>query len=354
MSLLHGHRHSQRHDHDHDHDHAHEHGHSHNHDGADGSHVHAHEASAEQGEGAGTWRVDCAVANQLGGGTVERRSRERRALGAAAIIALLVMAAEVVGGLLTNSLALLSDAGHMLTDASAVMLSLLALTFADKPRRGRWTYGYHRMEILAAFVNALLLFSLAVGVTYHAVTRLVEPQRVDALPMLGWAGVGLVANVVSMLLLARAHGGLNTRSAYLHVLFDMVSSVLVVTGGVIMYYTAWYWLDAALSLVLAVFIFISARRVGWEAATVLLEAAPDGVDVEAIRGHMSAWPGVVAVRDLHVWSLTCGVNALTSHLEVASPAEVDRDALMAELTRSLRARFPVRHVTLQFERARSL
>ena len=335
----------------------HHHGHSHSH-GEDDPHDAAHGHAEVCGRGpvlalasSGAGLEDCAIAAAVGSSAVERRRRERRALGAAAIIAVMVMAAEVVGGLLTNSLALLSDAGHMLTDASAVMLSLVALTFADRPRRGRWTFGYHRLEILAAFVNALLLFGLAVGVGYHAVTRLITPQVVDALPMLGWAAVGLAANVVSMIVLARAHGGLNTRSAYLHVLFDTISSVLVIVGGVVMYYTAWFWLDGALSLVLAGFIVVSARRVGWEAATVLLEAAPVGLDVEAVRGHLLGWPGIAAVRDLHVWSLTCGVNALTGHVQVDAAGDADRDALLRLLSQSLRARFPIGHVTLQVERA---
>lgn len=277
------------------------------------------------------------------------RVKERRGLLWAAGIAVAVMVLEVVGAWFTNSIALLSDAGHMFTDASAVFLSLLALWMAERPHRGRWTFGYHRLEILAALANALLLLGLAAVVVYHAIGRLQAPPVVETVPMLAWAGAGLVANLVSVAILWRSQGSLNTRSAFLHVLFDTLSSVLVMVGAAVMYLTGWFWLDAALSCVLSLFIAATAVRLLREAVDVLLQAVPRDLDVNAVRRALLSTSGVLAVRDLHVWSLTCGVHVLSAQVVVRDQGIGHHDSVLRRAHEALRCGFGIEHATLQLQ-----
>jgi cobalt-zinc-cadmium efflux system protein len=277
------------------------------------------------------------------------RAREKRNLVISLCIAIGVMIAEVVGGFLTNSLALLSDAGHMLTDASAVLLSLLALSFATLPRDCKRTFGFHRLEILAALANGILLVGLAVAIFYGAAERFREPPVVDALPMLGWALVGLLANGVAITILAQSRESLNARSALLHVLFDGISSVFVVGGGIAMHFTGWYLLDPILSCVLATLILVSSVRLAREASHILLEAVPREIDLEEVRRVIAEVPGVCAVHDLHIWAITSGMSALSAHI-VVRPENLGRnDDILAAVNRRIRDHFPIEHSTLQVE-----
>jgi cobalt-zinc-cadmium efflux system protein len=277
------------------------------------------------------------------------RAREKRALYMSLGLAFAIMILEVVGGLLTNSLALLSDAGHMLTDASAMLLSILACSFATRPKDKHRTYGFHRLEILAALANGLILVGLAVTIFYQAYERFLDPPVVDALPMIGWAAVGLVANCVAIYFLAKSRESLNTHSAFLHVLFDTISSVFVIGGGVAMYFTGWFLLDPILSCVLGLLIIYSSVRLGWEATHILLEGVPKGIDVEKVRHAMEEVPGVCAVHDLHIWSITSGMSALSAHVVVRRDALGDTDSILAAVNRHLRLHFPIEHSTLQIE-----
>jgi cobalt-zinc-cadmium efflux system protein len=277
------------------------------------------------------------------------RSREKRNLLVSLVIAVVVMIAEVVGGLLTNSLALLSDAGHMLTDASAVLLSLIAHALATRPKDERRTYGFHRLEILAALLNAGILVVLAGFIFYHAYERFLEPPVVDALPMLGWAILGLVANGVAVFFLAQSRESLNARAAFLHVLFDGLSSVFVVGGGIAMYFTGWFLLDPILSCVLALLIAVSAVRLGREAMHILLEGVPREIDLEAVRRAIASVPGVCGVHDLHIWSITSGLTALSAHLMVTPENLHQSDEILAAVNQEIRARFDIGHSTLQIE-----
>ena len=277
------------------------------------------------------------------------RAREKRSLLWSLGISVVMMVGEVVGGLLTNSLALLTDAGHMFTDSSSVLLSFVALSLATRPIDRQRTYGFYRLEILAAFLNALLLVGLALTVFWHAYGRFREPPVVDALPMLGWAAAGLLANLVSVWLLSRSRDSLNSRSAFLHVLFDTISSVFVVAGGIVMYYTGWFWLDPLLSCLLGVLILVAGVRLLWEAGHILIEGVPREIDIEDVRRSIGETPGVCAVRDLHVWSITSGLCALSAHLVVDADSLGRNDAILCAVNERLRLRFRIEHTTLQIQ-----
>lgn len=311
------------------------------------AHHHSHE---QQGHSLGLHRHD-----DRGGLSrparrdAESRSREKRNLLISLSIAAVVMVAEVVGGLLTNSLALLSDAGHMLTDASAVLLSLIALSLATRPKDERRTYGFHRLEILAALFNAVILVVLAGFIFYHAYERFLAPPVVDALPMLGWATLGLLANVVAVYFLAQSRESLNARAAFLHVLFDGISSIFVVGGGIAMYLTGWFLLDPILSCVLALLITVSAIRLGREAMHILLEGVPREIDLEAVRRTIAKVPGICEVHDLHIWCITSGLTALSAHLVVTQETLLKSDQILAAVNHEIRAHFDIGHSTLQIE-----
>jgi cobalt-zinc-cadmium efflux system protein len=277
------------------------------------------------------------------------RLRERRNLLVSLAIAVAVMGAEVVGGLLTNSLALLSDAGHMLTDASALVLSLVALSLARRLKDKRRTFGFHRLEILAALFNGLLLVALAASIYYHAYQRLLAPPQVKALPMIGWAVAGLVANAVAIYFLSQSRESLNARSAMLHVIFDGISSVFVIGGGVAMHFTGWFLLDPILSLALATLILLSSFRLAREATHVLLESVPREIDIEDVRRAIAEVPGVRAVHDLHVWAITSGMWALSAHIVVPEEVLPRSDGLLCAVKMGLRDRFAIEHSTLQIE-----
>lgn len=277
------------------------------------------------------------------------RARERRNLLVSLAIAAAVMVAEIVGGLLTNSLALLSDAGHMATDASAVLLALIALSFAVRPKDKQRTYGFHRLEIIAALLNCFILIALAGFLFYQAYLRFLDPPAVDALPMLGWALVGLVANAVAIYFLAQSRESLNARAAWLHVLYDGVSSLFVVGGGIAMYATGWFLLDPILSCVLAVLITVSSVRLGREAMHILLESVPREIDLDRVAAVIAEVPGVQAVHDLHIWAITSDMSALSAHLVVVREMLGRSDEILEVVNRRIRENFPIRHSTLQIE-----
>jgi cobalt-zinc-cadmium efflux system protein len=277
------------------------------------------------------------------------RSLDRRRLIGALVLTTVILVAEVLGGVLSRSLALLSDAGHVLTDLSAQLLSLLALVFASRPADARRTYGYYRLEILAALANGVFLIGLSAVLIYEAIGRFASPEPVKAGLMLAVAAGGLVANLVAAYLLHGAHT-LNVRGAYLHVLSDTLASVAVVVGGLIM---AWrrglYLLDPILSLGIAVVVIISAVRLLREATEVLLEAVPAGVDLEQVREEVLACGGVLDVHDLHVWTISSGMHALSAHVVVKDSHAEGSDAVLTQVKEALLRRYSIAHSTIQIE-----
>jgi cobalt-zinc-cadmium efflux system protein len=260
-----------------------------------------------------------------------------------------ILVAELIGGFLSGSLALLSDAGHVLTDASAQLLSLLALLFASRPADTRRTYGYYRLEILAALANGVALVALAGFILYQAWQRVGSPPEVKTDLMLAVASVGLVANLVAAALLHRAHT-LNVRGAYLHILSDTLASAAVVVGGVIMLVTGgMYILDPILGVVIAFVVLWSAVRLIREAIDILLEAVPASIDLEKVRDDVLSLDGIADVHDLHIWTITSGMYALSAHVVVKHGHACDNDALLTRIKQVLLDRHRIGHSTLQLE-----
>lgn len=259
------------------------------------------------------------------------------------------MLAEIVGGILTKSLALLADAAHMLTDVGGLALALVAIWFAERPASPERTYGYYRVEILAALTNAVVLVGISLYVLYEAVLRFRNPPAVESQGMLVIAGLGLVVNVAGMFILQDASSeSLNMKGAYFEVLSDALTSIGVIIAGVIMWTTKWYYADPIISAAIGLFILPRTWTLLKEAVGVLLEGTPSDVNLTALRLALASVPGVAAVHDLHVWSLTSGVNALSAHL-VLSEDGVHDDVLRAAQAIARGESFKIEHTTLQVE-----
>jgi cobalt-zinc-cadmium efflux system protein len=257
------------------------------------------------------------------------------------------MVAELVGGLLSNSLALLADAGHMLTDVAALGLSVFAISLARRPPSRRRTYGYVRFEILAALVNGAALLVIAGLIVREAWERIQQPAPIDGAIMLGVAAVGLVVNVVGATLLhSHAHDNLNVRGAYLHVIGDLLGSVGALTAGVVVLATGWTPIDAIASVAIALLILFSAWNLVREAADVLLESAPSHIDMQAILDDLAGIEGLEEVHDVHVWTLTSGFVALSAHGVID---DVTQHSRILDEVRERMGSHGIEHVTFQIE-----
>lgn len=258
------------------------------------------------------------------------------------------MVAEVVGGLLTNSLALLADAGHMLSDAAALGLSLAAIWIAQRPATSTHTYGFHRTEVLAALVNGAALVGISVYVFVEGCRRLGAPPDVQGGWMMGIATGGLVVNLIGLWLLNSGRSeNLNVRSAWLHVLTDALGSVGAIAAGALVWAFGWDWADPVASLVIAVLVLYSAWALLKETVVVLMEGAPDHVDVREVQGALREVPGVLGVHDLHVWTITSGRVALSGHVVVTR--EEFGPAMLRRLRTLVHERFGIEHATIQLE-----
>lgn len=279
------------------------------------------------------------------------RQSDRRALRAALALTAGYCGVEAVGGLLTHSLALLSDAVHMLADVAALSLGLFALWVAGRSASNRKTYGYYRAEILGALFNGLGLWLAVVWIVVAAVRRLQQPEPVEGGAMMGVAAAGLLVNVVcAWLLLPGEEASLNRRAAFLHVLGDLLGSIGAMAAGVIIVLTGWYGADAVAACFIAALIVAGSYGLMREATDILMEAAPSHIEVEQLRHAMEAVAGVEQIHDLHVWTLTTGQHALSAHVVV--DGTVDGEEAREALQELLSGRFDVDHVTLQVERTR--
>ena len=282
----------------------------------------------------------------------ERRSTQQTNLRRVLLITGLFMLVEVVGGLITGSLALLADAGHMLTDVAALGLSAFAMWMAARPSTPEKSYGYHRAEILAAVINAVVLLLLAIWILYEAYRRAFEPPHVLGVPMLLIGCVGLAVNVASLRLLAdKSSSNLNVRSAYVEVLGDAISSVGVILGGVTIWLTGWFLIDPLLSAGISVFIVWRTWALLTQAVHVLMEGVPTRLDAKEVGQAMAGVSGVKGIHDLHIWTITSGLDALSAHVVV--PVGEDRDAVLDRLQQLLRDRYRIDHATLQVVEERS-
>jgi|UniRef100_A0A7C5ALZ5 cobalt-zinc-cadmium efflux system protein len=255
---------------------------------------------------------------------------------------------EFVGGILTNSLALIADAGHMFSDVAALGLSLVALVLAQKPQDSRKTYGYHRLEILAALVNGLALWAMAGYILYEAYGRLFKPPEIGGLPMIIIGVLGLMANLFGVIILHPAReGNLNLKSAFLHLLYDAVGSVAAIMAGLVIYFKEWFWFDPAAGAIIAVLIILGSWRLVKEATDILLEATPAHLDLKEVSRALEQHPGVREIHDLHVWTIGSGLYSLSVHAVLQDAW--DRDLLIRELEDLLCQRFGLEHTTIQLE-----
>ena len=255
---------------------------------------------------------------------------------------------ELVGGILTNSLALLADAGHMLSDVGALGLSLLALMWTVRPPTDRKTFGYHRLEILVALINGLVLWAIAGYIFYAAVGRFFHPAEVSSRPLMIIATLGLLVNLLGMYVLmpSREHN-LNLRSAFLHLLADSFGSVAAIAAGAAIWWRGWYWCDPLAGAIVGVMIIFSSWQLVWEAADILLESTPRHIDLDEVQQTLEGHPQVRQVHDLHIWTIASGIFALSVHVTIDN--HLNRDCLTWELEELLRQRFSLEHNTIQIE-----
>ncbi|MCF2526943.1 cation diffusion facilitator family transporter [Yinghuangia soli] len=323
----HGHDHG---DHDHD-DRKHGHGHSHS---PGHSHSHGH------GHGGGH-------AGHSHGVTADA---DRRYLTAALVLIAGYMAVEVVIGVMARSLALITDAGHMLTDAVSIVLALVAMRLAARPARGRWTYGLKRAEIISAQINGITFLLLVVWFTYEAIHRLIDPPDVKGGLVVVTAVTGIAVNVAAAWLISRANrSSLNVEGAYQHILNDMWAFIITTISGVIVLTTGFARADAIASLVVAALMLKAGLMLVRESWRILLEAAPAGLDPDRVGGELALQDGVSEVHDLHIWTITSGFPALSAHVLV--DAGHDCHAVRDRMERILRERWQIEHTTLQVDHA---
>ena len=259
------------------------------------------------------------------------------------------MLVEVVGGVVSGSLALLSDAAHMLTDILALGLALVGYAIGARPPDEKRTYGFHRAEILAALVNGVILVGLSLVIAIEAGRRVMAPQPVDSKLMMVIAIAGLLANLVSMYILRSGRADLNTRGAILHITADAASSVGVIIGSWIITTTGWTVVDPILSALLSIFIVVGAYGLLRDSVNVLMEATPKGMRGGEVRRAILAVPGVRTLHDLHIWVLSSGVNSLSVHIVASKSRREDECAVMTRVKDLLRDKFDLTHTTIQVE-----
>ncbi|MDG2388617.1 MAG: cation diffusion facilitator family transporter [Planctomycetaceae bacterium] len=275
-------------------------------------------------------------------------SQNRKRLGWAFAMSSIYMVAEFVGGWLTNSLALLADAGHMLSDVGALALSYFAIWIAARPAPSHRTYGYYRAEILAALVNGASLIAIALMIFWEAIQRFQSPEEVAGPMMMGIAIGGLIINLISMSIL---HGGrdesLNLRGAWLHVMMDALGSVGAILAGLTIWLFDWQWVDPLASILIGLLVIYSSWRLLAEAVSVLMESAPANIDVDEVHDAMTLVTGVIEIHDLHVWTISSGLISLSAHAVVADH-QLDAETLRA-MREMLHDRFGINHITIQIE-----
>ena len=257
--------------------------------------------------------------------------------------------AELIGSFVFNSLALLSDAAHMFTDSAALAIALAAVKIGQRPADDERTYGYRRFEILAAAFNALLLFAVAGYVLYEGIKRFFEPTEVQSVGMLAVAAVGLIINLIAMRLLAGGKdNSLNVKGAYLEVWADMLGSLGVIVGAIVIMFTGWQWVDPVVAIGIGVWVLPRTWILLKDTTQILLEGTPRGIKMSDIRAAVSGVTGVAGLHDLHVWSLSSDEHSLSVHVELT--ADADFETVRSKVAEALHSRFDIRHTTVQVER----
>ncbi len=277
-------------------------------------------------------------------------SAHQRNLLIALSITGIIMVAELIGGLLSNSLALLSDAGHMFMDVLALLLSFFALRFATRPATEKQTFGFYRLEILAALINGTVLLFLSLFIFYEAYQRFMEPREIKGFLMLIVAAIGLGANLASALVLRTgSHESLNVKGAFLHVMGDLLSSVGVILGGALILLTGWERVDSIISFVIGGIILIGAYKLVMESVNILLESTPKGVDLSEVIDGVKDIDGVRDLHHVHLWTITSGIYALSAHVLIEDQMTSRSSQILEDINLFLRNRFNIDHTTIQFE-----
>ena len=268
----------------------------------------------------------------------------------AVLLTTFVFGVELVGGILSNSLALLSDAAHVFSDSLSLIMSWLAIYLSTRPATSSRTYGYHRTEVFAAFINGVSLIAISGWIFYEAVQRFIEPEPVKSKEMLVVAIFGFIANMVIVWLFhGEGHKNLNVRSAVLHVIGDALASVGVIVGGVVIYYTSWFLIDPILSCGIGLVILVGAVSVTKEAVHILLEGSPKHADAQKVAACISTIDAVKDVHDMHIWSLCSNYLALSTHVSIAEDASESSHELRQEINDKLQTQFGIFHTTIQIE-----
>lgn len=268
----------------------------------------------------------------------------------ALFITLIIALAEIIGGILSNSLALISDAWHMITDASSLFISLVAFQIAKKEFTLKKTFGYHRTEIIAALFNGIFVILLAIYIFYQAYLRLLNPPEVQTTIMLIIALIGLTANIISMSFLHKdIKENLNVKGAFLHILGDTLSSLGVIIGAVIIYFTKLFIVDVFISFIIGIITFYSAINLIAEAIHILLEGVPKHLSIDEITEEVKVIEGVKEIHDVHIWTITSGIYALSGHLLVEEQPLSKSNEILNKVTELLKKDFNICHTTLQLE-----
>jgi len=278
----------------------------------------------------------------------------QKRLKIALVLVFFVMCVEIAGGIMAHSLALLSDAAHMLTDAFALSLSLMALTIAAQPSTRTKTFGYHRVEILAALANGILLLLMALGILWEAYRRFTSPQEVHSLVVISVALVGLATNLCVLYFLRdRVHNththDLNLKGAFYHVIGDSLASVAVILGGVAMWVTQWYALDSIIAAVVALVLIWGAQSIIRDAFHILLEGVPKGISIQEVEKELTSIPAIKGIHELHVWSICSNIYALSTHALVNDQKVNQVETILKDIESLLRDKFNITHSTIQFE-----
>ena len=274
----------------------------------------------------------------------------QRHLKVSIFVAIAIALIELVGGILSNSLSLVSDAVHVFGDILAIFMSLFAVSLATRQHKGSMTYGYHRAEVLASMANGILLCAISVWIAVEAYQKLYSPKPIDAVLVMALASIGLAGNLVIMKVLRQdQERNLNVKSAFSHVLYDAISSIAVIFVGAFTFFTGVPGLDPLVALLIAVFIARSGFKIAKDSAHILLEGAPSHVDIEEIRASILKIEKVLEVHDLHVWTIASGMNALSGHIVVPDQILSEADKAVQAINRMLLEKYGITHTTLQVE-----
>lgn len=280
------------------------------------------------------------------------RANERKKLILTSAITGAVFIIEVIGGIVTNSLALISDAGHMLTHIFALLISMFALVFAAKPPTLKKTYGFFRLEILAALLNGVVLLVVSLWIFYEAYHRFMHPQTISSGKMFIVAFIGLISNIVCAYILMQGEAehkhSLNIKAAFLHMLGDTLSSVGVLIGAVIIYYTDWFVIDPIISVLLCILILVWSYKLIMESVDILLEATPKEINIDEVIESLKQIPGIDNAHDIHIWTITSGMYAMSGHIDTRDMMISETTKLSKEISRILSEKFKIGHAVIQF------